>query len=69
MSRNPECVFCTRLGGCELTTGTKLLSHFVCDVFQEEPQEEVIRARLDVINKFGSAGVQSVIAPEAQKED
>ena len=64
-----ECVSCAHLSGCTRTDGPKLLSHFVCEVYQEEPQEEVIRARLDIINKFGSAGVQSVISPDTQKED
>lgn len=67
--RTRECVFCSRLSGCSRTDGTKLLSHFVCEVYQEEQTEEVIRARLDIINKFGSAGVRSVISPETQKED
>jgi len=64
-----ECLSCKHLGGCIRTDGTKLLSHFVCEVYQEEPREEVIKARFDVINKFGSAGVRSVISPNTQKED
>lgn len=66
--RNKECVNCALLGGCAHTSGEKLLSHYGCDVFKEEPTNEVIRARLDIINKFGSAGVQSVISPDTQKE-
>jgi len=69
MIRNPECVNCSLLGGCTRTDGQKILSNFVCEVFQEEHREEVIRARLDIINKFGSAGVLSVMSPDAQKED
>jgi hypothetical protein len=67
--KNQECIFCVHLGGCTKTDEAKVLAHFVCEVFQEESQDEVIRARLDVINKFGSAGVRSVISPEAQKEE
>ncbi len=65
---NPECVTCAHLGGCAKTDGPKLLSRFVCELYQEEPKEEVIKARIDIINKFGSAGVQSVISPDTQKE-
>ncbi len=67
--KNPECLHCAHLGGCSVTDEQKLLSHFVCEVYQEEPQEGVIKARLDIITKFGSAGVRSVVSPEAQKED
>lgn len=66
---SPECISCSRLGGCLRTDGQKLVAHFVCELYQEEPQEEIIRARLDVINKFGSAGIQSVISSDVQKED
>jgi len=66
--RNRECVNCALLSGCTRTSGEKLLSHYVCEVFKEEPTDEVIRARLDIINKFGSAGVQSVISPDTEKE-
>ena len=69
MSRSRECVLCRYLGNCEETNGQKLLSHYVCVSYQEEAQEEIIRARLDIINKFGSAGVSSVISPETQKDE
>lgn len=67
--RNPECLHCSHLGNCAQTDGQKLLDHFLCPLYMEEEREEIIKARLDVINKFGSAGVQSVISPDAQKED
>ena len=63
-----ECVTCLHLGNCTRTDGSKVLSHYVCEVYQEEERQEVIRARLDIVNKFGPAGIQSVISPNAQKE-
>jgi hypothetical protein len=64
---NPECVNCSHLGSCGLTDEQKILSHFVCIHFVEVANKEIVRARCDVINRFGDAGLKSLINPDPQE--
>lgn len=42
---------------------TKLLSHYVCQSFEEVENElHIVKARCDIINMFGEAGFK-VLAP------
>lgn len=68
MGYNRECVTCKFLPACSNTNRQKILSHYVCENFEQVPEEEqVVKARCDIINKFGNAGLH-VLAPYA-KED
>lgn len=62
-----ECVTCKLLPICKKTSADKVLSHFVCEHFEEVPNEmQVVKARCDIINSFGAAGIYS-IAPSSRK--
>lgn len=66
MVYNPECVTCKFLQICPKTSHTKILSHFVCESFEEvESELEVVKARCDVINVFGAAGIRA-LAPYSE---
>lgn len=66
MVYSPECVTCKFLSVCKKTSNTKILSHFVCDIFEEvESELEVVKARCDVINMFGPAGLRA-LAPHSE---
>lgn len=68
MVYKPECVTCKYLPVCPKTSATKLLSHFVCDSFEEvESEIEVVKARCDIINTFGKAGIKA-LAPHSEAE-
>lgn len=68
MSYNRECVTCVYLGVCQNTSTEKILSHYVCESFQEVPSEEqVVKARCDVINKFGAAGFIAIAPHKKEK--
>lgn len=68
MTYSPECVTCKFLRVCKKTSRTKILSHFVCDSFEEvESELEVVKARCDIINIFGAAGIEA-LAPHAEAE-
>ncbi len=46
----------------------KIISHFVCTSFEEVENElEVVKARCDVINMFGPAGIRA-LAPHSETE-
>lgn len=68
MVYNRECVTCNRLENCTRTSVKKILSHFVCESFEEVTnEEEVVKARCDIINKFGNAGFY-VLAPITKEQ-
>jgi hypothetical protein len=68
MTYKPECVTCRYLQVCKKTSRTKILSHFVCESFEGVENElEVVKARCDIINTFGAAGV-AAIASHAEAE-
>lgn len=61
MTFNRECVTCKSLTVCQLTSEQKILSHYVCEYFEEvENPVEVVKARCDVINVFGTAGLVAI---------
>lgn len=61
MTYNQECVTCKFLPVCTRTSTQKVLSHYVCEYFEEVVNPvEVIKARCDVINMFGDAGVLAI---------
>jgi hypothetical protein len=68
MVYKPECVTCRFLQVCKRTSHMKILSHFVCESFEEvESELEVVKARCDIINMFGAAGIQA-LAPHSEAE-
>jgi hypothetical protein len=70
MVYNRECVTCTYLEVCQTTSAAKILSHFVCEYFQEvNNEEQVVKARCDVINKFGAAGLSAIAPRKKEKPD
>lgn len=67
MIYNRECVTCRYLAACGLTSVERILSHFVCDSFEEvENEVEIVKARCDIINLFGRAGLVA-LAPNIDK--
>lgn len=67
MAFNRECVTCKYIEACSKTSAQKILSHYVCESFEEVPNEdEVVKARCDIINRFGYAGLD-VLAPHKEK--
>lgn len=61
MTFNRECVTCKYLQVCTKTSTEKVLSHFLCEYFEEvENPVEVVKARCDIINAFGGAGVKGL---------
>lgn len=70
MVYNRECVTCAYLAACQNTSAEKILSHYVCELFQEVSNEEqVVKARCDVINKFGAAGLVAIAPHKKEKPD
>lgn len=70
MVYNRECVTCTYLAACGNTNAEKILSHYVCEYFQEVLNEEqVVKARCDVINKFGVAGLIAIAQHKKEQPD
>jgi len=67
MSR--ECVTCRFIDNCKTVSPAKILAHFVCDNFQEVESREQIKARCDVINKFGESALRALISPEGDYVD
>lgn len=59
---NQECATCRHLGICKVTDAHKILAHYVCEYYQEVDSPEIVQARVDIITKFGEAGLR-VIAP------
>lgn len=66
---NKECATCEYLGICKITSGQKILSHYVCEHYVGVQNPEIVKARLDVISKFGDAGIKAVAPKESIKED
>jgi hypothetical protein len=67
MTYNRECVTCRFIGACGLTNPERILSHFVCTNFEEvENAVEIVKARCDIINLFGTAGLHA-LAPNRRK--
>lgn len=60
---NRECVTCRHLGNCGTASPQTILSHFVCVFYEEVTKPEEVKARCDVINKFGEAGLQVLVSP------
>jgi len=61
-----ECVTCKYLQVCRKTSYNKLLSHYVCNSFEEvESEVEIVKARCDLINMFGGAGFKA-LAPHSE---
>lgn len=60
---NPECANCKHLGACKTTDAQKILSHYVCEFFEEVPNQQIAQARYDVIAKFGQAGLKVLTNP------
>lgn len=70
MGYNRECVTCKYLEQCSNTSIEKILSHFLCELFEEVPNEEqVVKARCDIINKFGNAGLVALAPYKKEKPD
>jgi hypothetical protein len=65
MTMAPECVACEKLGRCEFTDATKILSHFVCADYKEVSSRAILDARCEVINNFGDAGLKAIVSPNA----
>ena len=60
-----ECLTCTRLGACNLTSPERLsmpLAFEVCDLWKEE-QRATIWARQEVLRRFGDAAARILIGP------
>jgi len=66
---NKECITCEFLGICKLTDGQKILSHFVCENYSGVTNTEIVNARIEVIAKFGNAGMKAVAPGEKYKEE
>lgn len=70
MAFNRECVTCKFLEACSITSASKILSHFVCASFEEVPNEDqVVKARCDIINAFGAAGILAIAPHSKEKPD
>jgi len=62
---NAECVTCKHVGNCATVTPEKILNHYVCTNF-EEVDEQVTKARCDVITRYGEGGLLAVISPKEE---
>lgn len=52
---------CKWLNVCQTTSIRKVLSHFVCEYYEEVPNPvQVVKARCDIINTFGNAGLVAI---------
>lgn len=70
MTFNPECVTCKFLPACPRTRNDLILSHYVCEVYQEvENPEQVVKARCDLINTFGAAGLHAIAPCKKEEPD
>jgi hypothetical protein len=70
MIYNRECVTCRHLEACTRTDTQRILSHYVCEYFEEVAnEEEIVKARCDIINKFGSAGLIALAPHKKEKPD
>lgn len=68
MIYNKECVTCALLRVCTQTSAAKILSHFSCASFEGVlAEEEIVKARCDIINLFGTAGLMA-LAPHMHKD-
>ncbi len=59
-----ECLHCKYLSRCETVDATKVLEHYVCDFYEEVEKPAQIKARYDIINKFGNSGIQALLNPD-----
>ena len=64
---NPECVTCRHLGNCPIVTPDKILSHYRCDNWEEVSRQEKVKARCDIITKYGESGLRALISPDSQE--
>ena len=65
---NPECVTCRFISQCATVTPEKVLAHFVCANYKEVETQAEVKARCDVITRFGESGLRAVISPEVEEE-
>lgn len=60
------CISCKRLGRCNTTDAEKVLSNYVCDLYEEVERPEETKARQDIIVMYGEAGVTALVSPETE---
>lgn len=58
-----ECLNCAKLAKCTETDAEKVLGNYFCDNW-EASTEEVLQARMQVINDFGNQGLDSILSTD-----
>ena len=65
---NPECATCKFLEICQYTDEKKLLSNYVCGLY-DTTTKEVVQARCAIIVKFGITGLRAMLPLNLKEED
>lgn len=64
-----DCLSCTRVSSCSVTSAEKVRGGFTCQIFEGVPEPEYV-ARLEMIRKYGEQqAVQAMLDRPVEKGD